>query len=79
MLSRVHSMTREQGAGAGGETTSVIRVNYQFVLEAGVESSMSPVGLGVDSRIRMFAGGRRRGSPGVLSSPTPLSSRGGAH
>ena len=40
---------------------------------------MSPVGLGVDSFIRMFAWGCRRGSPGVFPSPTPLSGRGVAH
>jgi len=49
-------------------------------LEAGVESSVSPVGLGVDSSIRMLARGCRWGSPGgVTPSPTPLSGRGVAH
>ena len=49
------------------------------VLASRVESSMSPVGLGVDSCIRMLAGGCRRGSPGVFPSPNPLSGRGVAH
>ena len=64
---------------ARGGTTFVIRVNYQFVLEAGVESFLSAVGLEVDSCIRMLAWGCRRGSPGVLPSPTPLSGRRVAH
>ena len=67
------------GGSGGGGTTFVIRVNYQFVLEAGVESSMSPVGLEVDSCIRMLAWGCRRGSPGVFPSLTPFSERGVAH
>ena len=65
--------------GRGGGTTFVIRVNYQFVPEAGVESSMSPVGLGVDSCIRTLAWGCRRGSPGIFPSPTPLSGQGVAN
>ena len=63
----------------GGETTSVIRFNYQLVVEASVKRSKSPVGLGVDSCIRMLAWGCRRGSPGVFPCPTPLSGRGVAH
>ena len=65
--------------GAGGrKSTSVNSVNFHlFVIEAGVESSMSPVGLGVDSNIRMLAGGCRWGSLGGLPPLHPPSPGGG--
>ena len=47
---------------------------------AGVESSTSPVGMEVDSRVRMLAWGCCWGNPGGSPlSPPPRSGRGGAH
>ena len=49
------------------------------MLEAGVKISTLPVGVGVDSSLRMLAWGCRRSNPGGLAPPsTPLwSERGG--
>ena len=51
-------------------------------VEAGVKISTSPVGVGVDSSLRMLAWGCRRSNPGggwPLSPPPLCSERGGAH